>query len=110
MTRGVFVLCDCGSRGKCMRWVWSPYKLAELKNRRGLFQVETKLAEKLLKEGLVEDPGMGASKLTAITDKPAPKAKKKAKSKKDVAETEDKAIAPEQNKLISEDDLDVVDQ
>ena len=98
-------MCNCGSKGKCMLWVWSPYKLEELKNRRGLFQVETKLAEKLLKEGLVEDPGMGASKLTAITDKPAPRAKKKAKAKK-----EEKPLEPSFQKVISEDDLDVSDQ
>lgn len=86
-----------------MLWVWSPYKLEELKNRRGLFQVETKLAEKLLKEGLVQDPGVGATKLSAITDKPAPRAKKKAKK-------EDKALEPSIKKVISEDDIDVSDK
>ena len=48
---------------------------------------------------------MGASKLTAITDKPAPRAKKKAKAKK-----EEKPLEPSFQKVISEDDLDVSDQ
>ena len=63
-----------------MRTVWVPYKLDELKGRRGLFQVETKLAEKLLKEGLVQDPSVGAAKLTKITDEPP---KRKAPKKKE---------------------------
>lgn len=91
-----------------MKWVWAPYKLSELKNRRGLFQVETNLADKLMAEGLVEDPAMGSSKLTKITDKPAPKKKAKAKAKKADSKTEDKAIEPDQKKLIAEDDVDVV--
>lgn len=95
-----------------MRTVWVPYKLDELKGRRGLFQVETKLAEKLLKEGLVEDPAVGANKLTPVTDdapkrKAAPK-KKETKEKKVIEPKETKVTEPAQGKIIDDDDLDVV--
>ncbi len=86
-----------------MKTVWVPYKLEELKGRRGLFQVETKLAEKLMKQGLVQDPAVGANALTPITDEaPKRKAPKEPKAK------ETKEIKPKQGKIIDEDDLDVV--
>lgn len=86
-----------------MRTVWVPYKLDELKGRRGLFAVETKLAEKLLAEGLVQDPAIGANKMTPITDE---EPKRKAPKKKATKET--KEIEPEQHKMIAEADIDVV--
>ena len=89
-----------------MRTVWVPYKLDELKGRRGLFAVETKLAEKLLAEGLVQDPAIGANKMTPITDE-APK-RKAPKKKAPKAPEETKEIEPEQHKMIAEDDIDVV--
>lgn len=97
-------MCNCGNRGKCMKYVWVPYKLDELKGRRGLFMVETKLADELLEKGLVEDPAHGANKFTRITDEPAPrKEPRKTKSKK-----ADKSLESEEKKLIDEDGLDVV--
>ena len=96
-------MCGCGNRGKCMKYVWVPYKLDELKGRRGLFMVETKLADELLEKGLVEDPAHGANKFTRITDAPAPrKEPKKTKSKK-----ADKSLEATEDKAIDADDLDV---
>jgi hypothetical protein len=95
-----------------MRTVWAPYKLDELKGRRGLFQVQTKLADKLLAEGLIEDPAVGANKLTPITDdapkRKAPPKKKEPKTKKVVEPEETKVTEPTQGKMIADDDLDVV--
>lgn len=85
-------------------YIWAPWKLEELKNRRGLFEVDKKLGEKLLKEGLVEDPKIGANKLTKVTDDPAPR-KKPRKKKSD--SVENKAIEPEQTTMIGEEDIDV---
>lgn len=87
-------------------YIWAPWKLEELKNRRGLFDVEKKLAEKLLKEGLVEDPKIGANKLTKVTDAPAPRKAPKPKKKK-LDSDETKAIEPEQTTMIDESDIDV---
>ena len=87
-------------------WIWAPWKLDELKNRRGLFEVERKLGEKLLKEGLVENPGLGANKLTKVTDDPAPR--KKPKPKKKPESDENKAMEPQQTTMIDETDIDVV--
>ena len=96
-------MCNCGNRGKCMKYVWVPYKLDELKGRRGLFMVETKLADELLEKGLVEDPAHGANKFTRITDEPAPrKEPRKTKSKK-----ADKSLEVNEDKAIDADDLDV---
>ena len=86
-----------------MKYVWVPYKLDELKGRRGLFMVETKLADELLEKGLVEDPAHGANKFTRITDAPAPrKEPRKTKSKK-----ADKSLEATEDKAIDADDLDV---
>lgn len=92
-----------------MRTIWAPYKLPELKNRRGLFNVETKLAEKLLSEGVIQDPNVGAHKMTAITDEepkrvaPVTASKKKKATKETKETTESK-----QTKFYDEDDIDVV--
>ena len=94
-----------------MKTVWVPYKLPELKNRRGLFNVETKLADKLLAEGVIEDPNIGAHKMTAITDEEPKRVapmKKEPKTKKVVDPEETKVTEPTQGKKIADDDLDVV--
>lgn len=85
-------------------YIWAPWKLEELKNRRGLFEVENKLGEKLLKDGLVEDPKIGGNRLTKVTDDPAPRKKTR---KKKAESAENKAIEPEQTTMIDADDIDV---
>lgn len=85
-------------------YIWAPWKLEELKNRRGLFEVDRKLGEKLMKEGLVENPAIGANKLTKVTDDAAPR--KKPRKKKPESE-ENKAIEPQQTTMIDESGIDV---
>jgi hypothetical protein len=51
-----------------MMWIWVPGYVAEVKNRRGLFEVDDKLGQKLLDKGLAEDPRNGAAHLSPISN------------------------------------------
>lgn len=69
-------------------FIWVPRFVDEVKGRRGLFEVDDKLGQKLLDAGLAQDPKDGAAALDPISNEKAVKKVVKKRRKKVVAEDE----------------------
>lgn len=67
-------------------YIWVPKFVDEVKGRRGLFEVDDKLGQKLLDAGLAQDPKDGAAALDPISDEKAVRKVVKKRRKKVVEE------------------------
>lgn len=52
-------------------FIWVPKFVEEVKGRRGLFEVDDKLGQKLIDAGVAQDPRIGAAGLDPISDERA---------------------------------------